>query len=150
MYVMRALYFSMVGSALNYGLLTRGFACCRLTKIQQRIIRIMTCSKYKAHTEPLLKVLEILKRGDTLKLHVLKFYHKYTHGTLPSYFYTSNIETQGAHLSQDMRQQNQLITNITRTKYADNTMQDHLPVFVRHPMGDSGITSRHHVVVRSH
>ena len=96
MYVMRSLYFNMVGSALNYGLLTWGFTCSRLTKIQKWIIRTITCSKYNSHTEPLLKALDILKIEDTLKLNTLKFYYKYTHGTLPSYFYTYNIETQGA------------------------------------------------------
>ena len=130
LYVMRSLYFSMVGSALNYGLLTWGFTCSRLTKIQKRIIRTITCSKYNAHTEPLLKALDILKIEDTLKLNTLKFYYKYIHGTLPSYFYTYNIETQGAHHSHDTRQQHQLRTNLTRTKYADNTLRNHLPVLV--------------------
>ena len=64
------------------------------------------------------------------KLNTLKFYYKYTHGTLPSYFYTYNIETQGAHHSHDTRQQHQLRTNLTRTKYADNTLRNHLPVLV--------------------
>ena len=130
LYVMRSLSFSMVGSALNYGLLTWGFICSRLTKIQKRVIRTITCSKYNAHTEPLLKALYILKIEDTLKLNTLKFYYKYTHDTLPSYFYTYNIETQGAHHSHDTRQQNQLRTNLTRTKYADNTLRNHLPVLV--------------------
>ena len=123
-------YFSMVGSALNYGLLTWGFTCSRLTKIQKRIIRTITWSKYNAHTEPLLKALDILKIEDTLKLNTLKFNYKYTHGTLPSYFYTYNIETQGAHHSHDTRQQHQLRTNLTRTKYADNTLRNHLLVLV--------------------
>ena len=84
LYVMRTLYFSLVGSALNYGLLT--FACSRLTKIQKRIIRTITCNKYNAHTELLLKALDKRKMEDTLKRNALKFYYKYTHGTLPSYF----------------------------------------------------------------
>ena len=72
LYILRTLYFSMVGPALNYGLLTWGYACSRLTKIQKIIIRTITCSKYDAHTEPLLKALYILKIEDTLKLNVLK------------------------------------------------------------------------------
>ena len=130
LYVMTTLYFSLVGSALNYGLSIWGFSCSRLTKIQKRIIRTITCSKCNAHTEPLLKALDTLTIEDTLKLNVLKFYYKCTHGTLPSYFYTYNIETQGAHHSHDTRQQNQLRTNTTRTKYTDNTLRDHLPVLI--------------------
>ena len=117
LYVMRTLYFSMVGSALNVGLLTWGYAGSRLMKIQKRVIRSITGSKYNAHTEPLLKSLDILKIEDTLKLNVLKFYYKYTHGNLPSYFFTYNIERQGAHHNHDTRQQNQLRTNFTRTKW---------------------------------
>ena len=71
LYVLRTLYFSMVGSALNYGLLTWGYECSRLTKIAIRIIRTITRRKYNAHTEPLLKALDIPKRADTLKPNVL-------------------------------------------------------------------------------
>ena len=83
-------------------------------------------SKYNAHTEPLIKALDILNIAVTLKLNVLNFYYKYRHRSLPSYFYTYNKETQGAHHSHDTRQQNQLRTNITRTKYGDNTLRNHL------------------------
>ena len=36
LHIMRTLYFSMVGSTLNYGLLTWGYACSRLSKLQKR------------------------------------------------------------------------------------------------------------------
>ena len=49
-------------------------------------------------------------------------------GTVPSYFYTYNIKTQGAHPRHDTWQQNLLKTNITNTKYADNTLRNHLPL----------------------
>ena len=38
---MRTLHFSMVGSVLDYGILTWGFAHSRLTKIQKRVLRII-------------------------------------------------------------------------------------------------------------
>ena len=74
---MRTLYFSMVGSVLNYGILTWGFTHSRLNKIQKRVLRIITCRKYNVHTEPLFTALDILK------LNALKFYFKYAHETLP-------------------------------------------------------------------
>ena len=55
LYVLRKLYFSMLNSNLNYGLLVWGYECDRLIKIQKRDIRIITRSKYNAHTKPLLK-----------------------------------------------------------------------------------------------
>ena len=48
--ILRILYCSMVNSHLNYAILGWGFACSRLKKMQKRIIRIITCSKYNAHT----------------------------------------------------------------------------------------------------
>ena len=61
------------------------FAHGRLIKIQKRVIRIITRSKYNAHTEPLFKTLGILKLEDNMKLNALKFYFKYTHEALPQF-----------------------------------------------------------------
>ena len=64
--ILRTLYCSMVNSHLNYAILGWGFACSRLKKMQQRIIRMITCSKYNAHTSPLFKSLRILTLDDML------------------------------------------------------------------------------------
>ena len=87
------MYFSMVGSVLDYGILTFGFGHGRLIKIQKRVIRIITRSKYNAHTEPLFKTLGILKLEDNMKLNALKFYFKYTHETLPHFFSSFDLST---------------------------------------------------------
>ena len=84
MSTMRALYFSMVGSVLNYGILIWGFAHGRLIKIQKRVIRIITRSKHSAYTEPLFNTHGILQLEDNMKLNAIKFYFKYTHETLRS------------------------------------------------------------------
>ena len=127
---MRTLYFSMVGSVLNYGILTWGFAHGRLIKIQKRVIRIITRSKYNAHTEPLFKTLGILKLEDNMKLNALKFYFKYTHEALPQFFSSFDLSTQGAHHSHYTRQRNQIRPNATRTRYADNTLRNYLPALI--------------------
>ena len=44
--------------------------------------------------------------------------------------YTTQKTIHGAHISHDARQQNQLRTNIPRTKYADNTLRNHISVLV--------------------
>ena len=85
----------------------------------------MTDNEYNVQTETLLKALDKLKTGGALKLNVLKFYYKYTHGTLLSYFYTYNIETQGDHLSHHTAKS-------AENKHCENKRRrrNHLPVLV--------------------
>ena len=54
--------------------------------MQKRALRIITCSKYNAHTMPILKDLNLLKIEDIFKLHQLKFYYKLVNKQLPAYF----------------------------------------------------------------
>ena len=129
-YILRMLYFSMVNAHLNYGILVWGFVPTRLIKIQKRTIRTITCSKYNAHTEPLFKIMDILRLKDLLDINALKFYYKYLRGTLPSYFYSFNITTQGENHSYNTRQSDQIRTNRTRTHFADNRLKIYLPPLI--------------------
>ncbi len=56
-------------------------------KLQKKIVRITSLSKYNAHTEPIFKSLKLLKLTDILKLQELKFYYKYKNNKLPWYHY---------------------------------------------------------------
>ena len=91
---------------LSYAILVWGYKCNRLVKLQKRLVRIITRSKYNAHTDPLFKRTGILKVANTLDLNALKFYYKYLHGKLLSYFYSFNIVTQG-HLQHAAKWANQ-------------------------------------------
>ena len=83
LYIIRMLYFSMANSHLNCGILISGFAPTRLVKIlNHRIMRTMTCCKYNAHTEPLLKLMVVLMLKDLLNINAIKFYYKYLQETL--------------------------------------------------------------------
>ena len=93
--------FSMVGSILNYGILTWGFAHGRLAKIQKRVIRIIT-PQYIYNAKPLFKT--FLKLENKMKLNALKIYFKYTHETLPHFFSSFHLSTQGAHHSHNTHQ----------------------------------------------
>ena len=53
--VLRKLYFSMVQSQLQYGILASGFDHSRLNNLQKHIIRIISESKYKSHCDPLFR-----------------------------------------------------------------------------------------------
>ena len=92
--ILRMIYCSTIQSNLMYSLLVWGYDCLRLAKIQKKIIRNICCSKYNAHTEPLLKKLELLKIDDLLILNTLKFYYKFKNEKVPEYFKKFEIKTQ--------------------------------------------------------
>jgi hypothetical protein len=48
------IYNSLISSHLNFGILAWGNKCSKLLKLQKKAIRIITLSKYNAHSEPLL------------------------------------------------------------------------------------------------
>ena len=58
------------------------------TRGWKKAIRIISGSKYSAHTGPLFKSLDISTLEDLLNLNALKFYDKYIKDTLPSNFYS--------------------------------------------------------------
>ena len=60
-HILRTLYFSMVQSRMMYVILAWGFDYYRIEKIQKRFVRIISSSKYNTRSEPLFKVLDILK-----------------------------------------------------------------------------------------
>ncbi len=71
------IYNSLVVAHLNFGLLIWGFKCEKFTKLQTKVIRILSLSKCNAHREPLFKQPKLLKIIDIFKLQKLKFYYKY-------------------------------------------------------------------------
>ena len=130
LFVLRMLYFCLVNSQISYGLLSWGFQCKRLEKLQKRIIRIITCSKYNAHTDPLFKRVNVLKINDVFKLNALKFYYKYTNNELPSYFCRFQLTRQGSDHPYDTRHGDQIRTTRTRINFVDHSLRNHLPSLI--------------------
>ena len=124
------LYFCLVNSQISYGLLSWGIQCKRLEKLQKRIIRIITCSKYNAHTDPLFKRVNVLKINDVFKLNALKFYYKYTNNELPSYFGRFQLTRQGSGHPYDTRHGDQIRTTRTRINFVDHCLRNHLPSLI--------------------
>ena len=60
-----------------------GFKGNRVFALQKKGVRIITCSKYNAHTEPLFKTVKLLKFTDLLILRELNCYYKFIHKLLP-------------------------------------------------------------------
>ena len=79
------LYNSLLLPQLNYCILAWGHNCnCkRLIKLQKKALRVISISKYNAHTDPLFKKYRILKLHHLLQLQELKCYHKYINKKLP-------------------------------------------------------------------
>ena len=86
------LYNSFMLPHLNYGITLWGFKCERILKLQKKAARILSASKYNAHTEPLFKNLKLLKIEHILKLHELKLYYKFIHIRLPVYLQNLKLD----------------------------------------------------------
>ena len=80
------MYYSLFLPHMNYGILVWGPQAHRIFKLQKKAIRIITLSKYNAHTDPIYIELKFLKLDDIYKLQQLKFYFKLINKFLPEYF----------------------------------------------------------------
>ena len=85
-YILKTLYNSLILPHINYGLLLWGYRCERIFKLQKKAIRIITCSKYNSHSEPLFKSTKLLKIKDIMKVQQLKFIYKLMNNSTPAYF----------------------------------------------------------------
>ena len=83
---LKLMYDSLILPHLQFGITCWGFETSRIIKLQKRAMRIMTLSKYNAHTEPLFKELKLLKVKDIFDVQCMKFWHKFTNGLLPKFF----------------------------------------------------------------
>ena len=112
--ILRTIYISMVHSHLNNGLFAWGFDSNRIIKLQKRCVRIIRRSTYNAHTQPLMKQLNILSVPDMLFLNSMKFYYKYKRNEVPDYFTSFNLHTQGSTHDYNTRQRDDIRTNRVR------------------------------------
>jgi len=97
--VLRTLYFSIFNSHLQYGISVWGYAnnfyLDKIIKTQKRAVRCITFSKYKAHSTPLLKQLNILSIKDTIYLKTASLLWDLFYNKLPlslsSYFKKASL-----------------------------------------------------------
>ena len=68
---------SLILSHLQRRITCWGVEWYKIFKLQKRALCIMTDSKYNAHTEPLLKELDMLKVSDIFDVQCMKFWHNY-------------------------------------------------------------------------
>ena len=123
---MKLMYDSWILSHLQFGITNWGFEWDRISKLQKRDLRIITNSKYNAHTDPLFKQLHLLKVKDIFDVQCLKFWHKFVNKKLPNYFrdmfkYNYELHEIGT------RSHDQLHLYPTRTSGARNVLRHHIP-----------------------
>lgn len=88
-YALKNIYNALILPHLNYGLIIWGKECGKLLKLQKRAVRIITSSKYNAHSSPLFRKLELLKVHDLCELQNYIFCYKFGNDLLPKYFSSS-------------------------------------------------------------
>ena len=84
-HILRTIYNSLILPHLQYAVLTWGFKMGRVELLQKRAVRVISSSKYNAHTEPLVKQLNLLKVKDIFELSALKLFYKLKKNYLPVY-----------------------------------------------------------------
>ena len=95
LFILSTMYSSMIHSHLNYELFAWGYDSKCIIKLQKRCVRIITRNAYNAHTQPLMRQVNILSVPDMLLLNSMKFYYKYKRNEVPDYFTSFNLHTQG-------------------------------------------------------
>lgn len=94
-----SIYYAIFHSLLSYGSLGLGQNTKnlrRLSKLQKKAIRLITFSKYNAHTNPLFNDMKILKLNDLIAVENCLFLSKCLNKTLPDIFdnfFTLSTET---------------------------------------------------------
>ena len=127
--VLRYLYNALILPYFQYSVLTWGFKQNRLNKLQKRAVRVVSRSKYNAHTEPLFKKLNLLKLDDIFKLNILKTFFNYTNETLPKYFSDMFSAVQARH-GYNTRTHGHLQVTYARTASCQDCIRHFLPRFI--------------------
>ena len=124
--VLKTMYNSLILSHFTFCITAWGFESSRLFKLQKKAVRIITGSKYNAHTEPLFKENSLLKLDDIFKLQCLKLYHKYQNNNIPLYFQSMFSENATVHFY-NTRQNKKLHIQGTRTRAAAHCIRHYIP-----------------------
>ena len=108
---LRTLYYSFIYPYMNYCIEVWGSAGStrieRLVKLQKKAIRIITCSRYRDHTQPLFLRLNLLTVSKIHVFKILTFMFKYHHGNTPKVFNEMFVSNESFH-TYSTRQKNNL------------------------------------------
>ena len=124
------IYNSLILPYLNFGILSWGYKCERIIKLQKKAVRIISLSKYNAHTEPIFKMLQLLKVTDILRQQELKLYYKFKQGNLPIYHLQMPFNENTSTHNHNTRQQHNIHQPYARHEYAKRCLRFDLPKII--------------------
>ena len=84
--ILLTIYNALIMPHIQYGILCWGHKSSRIYNLQKRAMRLITNSKYNAHSEPIYKKLKCLKVSDIFTLKTLKLHYNIEKRTVPHYF----------------------------------------------------------------
>ena len=84
--ILKKIYNTLFLPHLNNGILLWGSENESIHKLQERVLRIISGSKFNAHTEPICREQQLLKVNEIYKLAIYKFYFKLINNEIPHYF----------------------------------------------------------------
>ena len=119
--ILLTIYKSLFMPHINYGSLVWGNNFEAISKLQKRAIRTITHSHYIAHSEPLLKQLNLLKVKDMIDLKLLKFLHKLNASKIPQYFNSYKPYLEKNETKYNLRP-NPLVAPAVNHVYAENLL----------------------------
>ena len=125
-HILLTIYNSMFLPHINYCILAWGYNHQRIFKIQKKVVRIISLSKYNAHTDPLFKHLKLLKMKDIHQIQQLKFYHKLINNQTPKNFTSLDLVFNFENHEHNTRRRN-YITHRVRREYANLCVRNSLP-----------------------
>ena len=138
---LKSLYNALIVPHLNYGLKLWGPRSEAVTLIQKRAIRVITKSKFFAHTSPLFKEHKILKLDDLYKLQCLKLHYTIEHQKVPVYTGTLLVHNRDIHSystrGRDTVRPTKIKSNWLRHSLPDLILQ--MPVDIMHHVQTSTI-----------
>ena len=124
------LYYSMIYSYINYGVLLWGntyqYNKNNILKLQKRAVWCIKNTSYNAHTDPLFSELNILKFEQVVKLDTLKFMYKVVNDMLPKNIQNKFILNEKIHIY-NTRQKLDVHIHSTNTQIAHNSLVSHGP-----------------------
>ena len=126
MNALKTLYYSLVQSHLNYGLLIWGnsFSINKLVKLQKRALRVIYNKPFRSHTDSLFKDGNILKVNDMYRFQCLLFIFDFKHNLLPKSFVNFYPDRPSDRLT---RQLQDIYTPQARTTFSTRSMFHNAP-----------------------
>ena len=106
------------------------FCCPSVSELlQKRAVRVISCSKYNAHTDPLFKQLNLLKVKDIFDLNALKLFYKLKQNCLPVYV-TDMFQDFSREHEHNTRQSLVLNNVFSSSRNGENCIRFYLPLLV--------------------